>query len=105
VIFSFAKKYPGGKNGQSAPFPPDSSFLPFHVADIPRLSDIYGKSFSSRNLLYMRQFNREFSKWNAVRSELSWIHYRLLLKVENENRTGIGMLFHLLQHEGILPLK
>ncbi len=47
-----------------------------------RLTDIYGKSFSSRNLRYMRQFYREFSKWNAVRSELSWTHYRILLKIE-----------------------
>ena len=50
-----------------------------------RLTDIYGKSFSSRNLRYMRQFYREFSKWNAVRSELSWTHYRIILKIENEN--------------------
>ena len=47
-----------------------------------RLTDIYGKSFSSRNLRYMRQFYREFSNWNAVRSELSWTHYRILLKIE-----------------------
>jgi len=32
----------------------------------------------------MRQFYREFPKWNAVRSELSWTHYRMLLKVEKE---------------------
>jgi len=50
-----------------------------------RLSTLYGKSFSSRNLRYMRQFYREFPKWNAVSSELSWTHYRLLLKVENAN--------------------
>ena len=49
-----------------------------------RLTDLYGKSFSSRNLRYMRQFYREFSKWNAMRSELSWTHYRMLLKVEKE---------------------
>ena len=40
-----------------------------------RLTDLYDKSFSSRNIRYMRQFYREFSKWNAVRSELSWTHY------------------------------
>ena len=50
-----------------------------------RLTDIFGKSFSSRNLRYMRQFYRKFPKWNAVRSELSWTHYRFLLKVEKEN--------------------
>ena len=50
-----------------------------------RLTKLYGKSFSSRHLRYMRQFYREFPKWNAVRSELSWTHYRLLLKVEKED--------------------
>lgn len=49
-----------------------------------RLTQRYGKSFTNRNLRYMRQFYRVFKKWNAVRSELSWTHYRLLLKVENE---------------------
>ena len=33
----------------------------------------------------MRQFYREFPKWNAVRSELSWTHYRMLMKVEKED--------------------
>ncbi len=50
-----------------------------------QLSTLYGKSVSNRNLRYMRQFYREFPKWNAVSSELSWTHYRLLLKVENAN--------------------
>ncbi len=53
-----------------------------------QLSTLYGKSVSSRNLRYMRQFYREFPKWNAVSSKLSWTHYRLLLKVENENARG-----------------
>ena len=47
-----------------------------------RLTTLYGKSVSSRNLRYMRQFYREFPKWNAVSSELSWTHYRMLLRVE-----------------------
>jgi LPS O-antigen subunit length determinant protein (WzzB/FepE family) len=50
-----------------------------------RLTELYGRSFSSRHLRYMRQFYREFPKWNALRSELSWTHYRMLLKVEKEN--------------------
>lgn len=49
-----------------------------------QLTKRYGKSFSNRNLRYMRQFYRVFPIRNAVRSELSWTHYRLLLKVENE---------------------
>jgi predicted nuclease of restriction endonuclease-like (RecB) superfamily len=44
----------------------------------------YGNNFSKRNLWYMRQFYQTFSKVNAVRSELSWTHYRLLLSVEDE---------------------
>ena len=50
-----------------------------------RLAKEYGKSFSSRNLRYIRQFYAVFPKWNAVRSELSWTHYRLLLKTERED--------------------
>lgn len=50
-----------------------------------RLTEQYGKSYSSRNLRHIRQFYRVFPKWNAVRSELSWTHYRLLLKVERED--------------------
>lgn len=50
-----------------------------------RLAKEYGKSFSSRNLRYIRQFYVVFPKWNAVRSELSWTHYRLLLKTERED--------------------
>ena len=33
----------------------------------------------------MRQFYLLFSKWDAVRPILSWTHYRLLLRVENED--------------------
>lgn len=44
----------------------------------------YGTNFSQRNLWYMRQFYQVFPKVNAVRSELSWTHYRMLLKVDNE---------------------
>jgi hypothetical protein len=56
-----------------------------------RLTKLYGRSFSSRHLRYMRQFYREFPKWNAVRSELSWTHYRMLLKVEKENARNFYM--------------
>ena len=49
-----------------------------------KLSKRHGKNFSERNLRYVRQFYQVFQNWNAVRSELSWTHYRLLLRVENE---------------------
>lgn len=56
-----------------------------------RLTEQYGKSYSSRNLRHIRQFYRVFPKWNAVRSELTWTHYRLLLKVEREDAKAFYM--------------
>jgi len=50
-----------------------------------RLTKDYGKGFDERNLRFMRQFYLTFPIWNAVRSELTWTHYRLIMKVENEN--------------------
>ena len=50
-----------------------------------RLTNDYGKGFDERNLRFMRQFFLTFPIWNALRSELSWTHYRLIMKVENEN--------------------
>lgn len=50
-----------------------------------RLSLDYGKGFNVRNLWYMRSFYLIFPKLNALRAELSWTHYRLLLKLENKN--------------------
>ncbi len=40
------------------------------------------KGFSVRNLYWMREFHEKFPILHAVRAELSWTHYRLLLKVE-----------------------
>jgi hypothetical protein len=44
-----------------------------------------GKGFDERNLRYMRDFYQTFPNWNAVRSELSWTHYRRLLRVDNDH--------------------
>jgi predicted nuclease of restriction endonuclease-like (RecB) superfamily len=49
-----------------------------------KLTKKYGKSFSERNLWYIKQFYQQWVNMNALRSELSWTHYRLLLRVENE---------------------
>lgn len=48
-----------------------------------QLTERLGKGFDERNLRNMRQFYRIFPNRNAVRSDLSWTHYRTLLKVEN----------------------
>lgn len=45
----------------------------------------FGKGFTVANLKNMRQFHLTFPKSYALRSELSWTHYRLLMRVENEN--------------------
>jgi predicted nuclease of restriction endonuclease-like (RecB) superfamily len=49
------------------------------------LTSGFGKGFDERNLRYMRDFYQTFPIWNAVRSELSWTHYRRLLRVDNDN--------------------
>lgn len=46
-----------------------------------RLSKEFGKGFSKRNLQMMRQFYNVFPNVNALRSQLTWTHYRLLMKV------------------------
>ena len=45
----------------------------------------FGKGFTIANLKNMRQFYLTFPKSYALRSELSWTQYRLLMRVENEN--------------------
>ena len=43
----------------------------------------FGRGFEERNLRNMRAFYAAFPNWNALRSELSWTHYRLLLRVDS----------------------
>lgn len=44
----------------------------------------FGKGFTVTNLKYMRQFYLTFPNSHALRDQLSWTHYRLLMKIENE---------------------
>lgn len=48
-----------------------------------QLTDEFGKGFDARNLRNMRAFYKTFPNWNAVRTELSWTHYRILLRVDS----------------------
>lgn len=48
-----------------------------------RLTAQLGRGFDERNLRNMRLFFQCFPIRNAVRTELSWTHYRTLLRVEN----------------------
>jgi predicted nuclease of restriction endonuclease-like (RecB) superfamily len=57
-----------------------------------RLSEEFGKGFTERNVWQIRQFYVAFpfagpqnGKLHALRAELSWTHYRLLMRIENTN--------------------
>ena len=50
-----------------------------------QMTQDFGKGFTVANLKNMRQFYLTFPNGYALRSELSWTHYRLLMRVENEN--------------------
>ncbi len=71
-----------------------------------KLTADFGKGFDERNLRNMRLFYQTFpirnalrskssvkklSIWNALRSELSWTHYRLLLRVKNDDARNYYM--------------
>lgn len=43
----------------------------------------FGKGFDASNLRYMRLFYQAFPMCDALRHELSWTHYRTLLRVES----------------------
>ena len=45
----------------------------------------FGKGFDSSNLRYMRLFYQAFPKCDALRHELSWTHYRALLRIDNDH--------------------
>ncbi len=52
---------------------------------LPKLAETltreFGKGFDASNLRYMRLFFQAFPMCDALRHELSWTHYRLLLRV------------------------
>lgn len=48
-----------------------------------KLTDEFGKGFTRSNLRNMRQFYQTFPICHALRGELSWTHYRQLMKVSN----------------------
>ena len=49
------------------------------------LTQEFGKGFDVSNLRYMRLFYQAFAKCDALRHELSWTHYRTLLRVEKDS--------------------
>lgn len=51
-----------------------------------KLTAEFGKGFTIANLRNMRQFYQTFENRYALRSELSWTHYRMLMRVGEKNR-------------------
>jgi predicted nuclease of restriction endonuclease-like (RecB) superfamily len=50
-----------------------------------KLTVDFGHGFNKRNLFSMKRFYQVFPIVNALRAELSWTHYRILLRVDEEN--------------------
>lgn len=46
----------------------------------------FGKGYDERNLNNMRAFYSAFPIWNALRTELSWTHYRLLSRLDSGSK-------------------
>lgn len=51
-----------------------------------QLEPEYGSGFSYRQLNFFRQFYKIFPIVNALRSQFSWTHYRLLIRIESEDK-------------------
>ena len=57
-----------------------------------QLQPQFGSGFSVRQLEMCRQFYRTFTNTNALRSQLSWTHYRLLIRIDNEQKREYYLL-------------
>jgi len=49
-----------------------------------KLTAEFGKGFTSTNLKMMRQFYYAFPNSHTLCDQLSWSHYRLIMRIENE---------------------
>ncbi|MDR1880776.1 MAG: DUF1016 N-terminal domain-containing protein, partial [Tannerellaceae bacterium] len=56
-----------------------------------RLHAEFGKGFTYVNLTNMRKFYLQFPNIYALRKELSWTHYRSLIRVENPKAREVYM--------------
>ena len=51
----------------------------------------FGKGFTYANLTNMSKFYQQFPNVYALRKELSWTHYRSLIRVENPKAREVYM--------------
>ncbi|MEZ7509930.1 DUF1016 N-terminal domain-containing protein [Cloacibacterium sp. Arc13] len=59
-------------------------YLTEYIAN--ELEPEFGSGFSKRQIELFRQFYRVFPIANAVRSQLSWTQYRLLMRLEKDEK-------------------
>ena len=57
-----------------------------------KLTKEFGKGFTERNIRNMRQFYLTFPIWHTVRAELTWSHYRSLLRVNDDDVRAMSLL-------------
>ncbi len=57
-----------------------------------RLTIDFGKGFTPTNLKYFRQFYLTFQISHSLRDELTWTHYRFLLKIDNPDARNFYMI-------------
>jgi predicted nuclease of restriction endonuclease-like (RecB) superfamily len=63
-----------------------------------KLSNEFGKGFDERELRRIRQFYKCFPIRDTVRPELSWSHYRLIIRLENEKERQFYITETIQQH-------
>jgi hypothetical protein len=66
----------------------------FYLPELARtLTEEFGRGFDASNLHKMKQFYLAFPILDALRPELSWTHYRTLLRLEaaDYERLGSGL--------------
>ena len=51
-----------------------------------KLTAEFGQGFTVRNLRSMRQFYLAYPKRHMLCAELSWLHYRILMRIDDEKR-------------------
>lgn len=60
------------------------NYLTRFVAE--QLEPEYGSGFSKRQIELFRQFYRTFPIANALRSQLGWTHYKMLIRLDNQDQ-------------------
>jgi hypothetical protein len=60
------------------------NYLTKFIAD--QLEPEYGSGFSKRQIELFRQFYRTFPIANALRSQLGWTHYNILLRLDSQDK-------------------